>query len=132
MIEVSPMVCTKADVSVHQSIFIHHVDLHQEILIHNLRHNKFPSNNHHHDNTHANHHHLQDILYETFHMKIFLTRRNSTTPSIQKKAPKKGLMMEGWHMEEALGGWPILIPKGERDSLFLTRIGEGETKDLRV
>ena len=48
------MVHTEAGISVDQSIFIHH--LYQEILIYNLRHNNFPSNDHYHDNTHANHH----------------------------------------------------------------------------
>ena len=62
------MVHTKADMSVHQSIFLHHLHLHQLFLIHNLHLNNFISNDHHHDNTYANHHHprchLQNLLYE--------------------------------------------------------------------
>ena len=36
-------------------------------------------------NNHINHHHHQDVLYDNFLTKILLTKKNSSTPSIQRR-----------------------------------------------
>ena len=115
------MVRTEAGVNVHRTILLH-LDHHQVILIHNLYHSNFLSNDHPRVNNHVNHLH-QDVIYDNFLTKILPMRKNSSTP-IPKTISKMKVMMERWPMGEALGGWRILIPKGEKNFIFLTQIRE--------
>jgi len=63
-------------------------------------------------------------------MKILLTMKNSVIPSISKMISKTKVMMEGRLLGEALSGWRILIPTGEKDFFFLTQIEEEEIQVL--
>ena len=119
MIEALPMVRTEAGVNAHRTIFLDHLHRYQVILIYNLQPSNLLSNDHPRVSNHVNHHH-QDVLYDNFLTKILPTRKNSSTPSIPKTISKMKVTMKGRPMGEALGGWRILIPTGEKDFFFLT------------